>query len=102
MFQVELHPLLAQRKLVGVSYRKGVISVAHTCLARQAPELLQHPVVLQVAAETGKTPSQVSDAVGRQHVWWIVNGYSRLPTSAVDGRVAAVAHCFAIALCWTT
>ncbi|KAF6262790.1 NADP-dependent oxidoreductase domain-containing protein [Scenedesmus sp. NREL 46B-D3] len=28
--QVELHPLLAQRKLVGVSYRKGVVSVAHT------------------------------------------------------------------------
>jgi diketogulonate reductase-like aldo/keto reductase len=58
--QVELHPLLAQRKLVGVSYRKGVVSVAHTPLGRRAPELLEHPIVKQIAAETGKTVEQVS------------------------------------------
>eukprot|EP00879_Flechtneria_rotunda_P030345 GHRR01032968.1.p1 GENE.GHRR01032968.1~~GHRR01032968.1.p1 ORF type:complete len:299 (+),score=105.12 GHRR01032968.1:711-1607(+) len=57
--QIETHPLLAQRKLIGVSYRKGVVTVAHTCLARQDPELMQHPIVLQIAAETGKTANQV-------------------------------------------
>jgi diketogulonate reductase-like aldo/keto reductase len=57
--QIELHPLLAQRKLVGVSYRKGVVSVAHTPLGRRAPDLLEHPVVTQIAAETGKTVEQV-------------------------------------------
>lgn len=57
--QVELHPLLAQRKLVGVSYRKGVVSVAHSCLVRQAAEIQDSPLVQQVAAETGKTINQV-------------------------------------------
>ncbi|WIA20539.1 hypothetical protein OEZ85_004932 [Tetradesmus obliquus] len=57
--QIELHPLLAQRKLVGVSYRKGVVSVAYSPLGIGSPELLQHPVVAQIAAETGKTPVQV-------------------------------------------
>lgn len=57
--QVELHPLLAQRKLLGVSYRKGVVSVAHSCLVRQSPEVQDNPLVQQVAAETGKTINQV-------------------------------------------
>lgn len=59
VLQIELHPLLAQRKLVGVSYRKGVVSVAHSCLVRQAPEVQDSPLVQQVAAETGKTINQV-------------------------------------------
>lgn len=59
--QVELHPLCAQRKLVGVSYRKGVVSVAHTCLGgqREGGDLMSNPVVASVAAETGKTVAQV-------------------------------------------
>eukprot|EP00775_Hariotina_reticulata_P007634 gene7634-7836_t len=59
--QVELHPLCAQRKLVGVSYRKGVVSVAHTCLGgqREGEDLRSNPVVASVAAETGKTVAQV-------------------------------------------
>ena len=65
--QVELHPLLAQRKLVGVSYRKGVVSVAHSCLVRQAPEVAESPLVQRVAAETGKTINQV--CVGRGCAW---------------------------------
>jgi diketogulonate reductase-like aldo/keto reductase len=65
--QVELHPLLAQRKLVGVSYRKGVISVAYTPLGRRAPELLEHPVVTQIAAETGKTVEQVGVLSMQKH-----------------------------------
>lgn len=58
--QVELHPLLAQRKLVGVCYRKGVVCVAHSALgSHKSGELRGHPAVAAVAAEVGKTPSQV-------------------------------------------
>lgn len=64
LVQIELHPLLAQRKLVGVSYRKGVVSVAHSCLVRQAPEIQESPLVQQVAAETGKTINQVGVSLG--------------------------------------
>jgi diketogulonate reductase-like aldo/keto reductase len=64
LLQIELHPLLAQRKLVGVSYRKGVVSVAHSCLVRQAPEIQESPLVQQVAAETGKTINQVGVSLG--------------------------------------
>jgi diketogulonate reductase-like aldo/keto reductase len=56
---VELHPLLAQRKLVGVSFRQGVVTVAHSCLVRQAPEVADSPVVQQVVKATGKTLNQV-------------------------------------------
>lgn len=58
--QVELHPLLAQRKLVGVCLRKGVHSVAYSPLGhRKDNELMTHPAVLEVAAEAGKSPAQV-------------------------------------------
>ncbi|PRW21059.1 Alcohol dehydrogenase [NADP(+)] [Chlorella sorokiniana] len=57
--QIELHPLLAQRKLVGVCLRKGVHCVAYSPLGVGKDALLQHPAVLEVAAETGKSPAQV-------------------------------------------
>lgn len=56
---VELHPMLPQRKLVGVCLRKGVQSMAALPLAGALPELLQHPSVAKLAQETGKTPEQV-------------------------------------------
>lgn len=62
--QVELHPLLAQRKLVGVCLRKGVHCVAYSPLGISSTELLEHPAVTQAAQETGKTPAQVSWAEG--------------------------------------
>eukprot|EP00887_Chlorella_sp_A99_P004505 scaffold34.g4505.t1 len=46
--QVELHPLLAQRKLVGVCLRKGVHSVAYSPLGHSKTDLLEHPAVLEV------------------------------------------------------
>ena len=57
--QIELHPMLPQRKLVGVSCRLGVHSVAYSPLGHQGTELLLHPVVTKVAQETGKTNAQV-------------------------------------------
>ena len=102
--QVELHPLLAQRKLVGVCMRKvgvlstsllplvssflaarpptrraalplppdrlvalqGVHSVAYSPLGHSKEDLVTHPVVLDVAAEAGKTAAQVSRQLPRQ------------------------------------
>lgn len=58
--QIELHPELAQRKLVGVCYRKGVQCAAYAPLgSHKSKELLNHPVVHEVAKECGKTPGQV-------------------------------------------
>ena len=63
--QVELHPLLAQRKLVGVSWRKGVVSVGYGPLGGQkSKEVLEHPLVKQIAEETGKTSAQVRGVGG--------------------------------------
>ena len=58
--QIELHPMLPQRKLVGVMLRKGVHSVAYSPLGHGvSKELLEHPVVTKVAQETGKSNAQV-------------------------------------------
>ena len=57
--QIELHPMLAQRKLVGVSNRKGVQSVAYSPLGVGSNDLVNHPAVIQICKETGKTPAQV-------------------------------------------
>ncbi|GIL46420.1 hypothetical protein Vafri_3418 [Volvox africanus] len=62
--QVELHPLCAQRKLVGVMFRMGVQCVAYSPLGGQSMikpnELLTHELVARVAKDAGKTPAQVS------------------------------------------
>jgi alcohol dehydrogenase (NADP+) len=57
--QIELHPLLSQRKLVGVSARYGVHCVAYSPLGHSKTDLLEHPTILRVAQETGKTAAQV-------------------------------------------
>lgn len=57
--QVELHPLLAQRKLVGVCARKGVACIGYGPLGHSGTGLLADPEVARVAAEVGKTPAQV-------------------------------------------
>lgn len=58
--QIELHPMLPQRKLVGVSCRKGVHSVAYSPLGHGvSKELLEHPIVTKISQETGKSPAQV-------------------------------------------
>ncbi|KAI8476704.1 MAG: NADP-dependent oxidoreductase domain-containing protein [Monoraphidium minutum] len=60
--QVELHPLLAQRKMVGVLFRQGVACVAYAPLGShtaEKAELLGHPAVAAIAARAGRTPAQV-------------------------------------------
>lgn len=63
--QIELHPFLAQRKLLGVCLRKGVLCTGYCPLGSQrSKELIIHPVVNEIAKEVGKTPAQVSGAKG--------------------------------------
>ena len=57
--QIELHPLLAQRKLLGVCSRKGVRCVGYSPLGHSKTDLLEHPEVLRVASEVNKSPAQV-------------------------------------------
>ena len=49
--EVELHPLLAQRKLVGVCRRYGITVVAHTSLAHGDDQLMKHPKLVQATAD---------------------------------------------------
>lgn len=57
--QVELHPMLAQRKLVGICTRLGLQMVAYSPLGVGRTELLEHPTVKLVAERTKRTPAQV-------------------------------------------
>jgi len=49
--EVELHPLLAQRKLVGVCRRYGLLVIAHTSLAKGNDALMKHPKLIQACAD---------------------------------------------------
>lgn len=82
--QVELHPLLAQRKLVGVCLRKGVHSVAYSPLGHtgQGSEVLGHPAVAEVAAETGKSPAQVLLK------WNVQRGVAVIPKAGSEPHLA--------------
>jgi hypothetical protein len=56
--QVELHPLLAQRKLVGVCKRKGLAIIAHHPLGDA--NLATNAAVIKVAGECSRKPVEVS------------------------------------------
>ncbi len=58
--QVELHPQLAQRKLLGVCYRKGVTCVGYAPLgSHRSKDLISDAGVGELAQQLGKTPAQV-------------------------------------------
>lgn len=57
--QVELHPFLPQRKLVGVCARKGVHCIAFSPLGHSDPGVINDEVMKEVAQELGRTSAQV-------------------------------------------
>lgn len=57
--QVELHPCLPQRKLVGGLLRRGLRAVAFSPLGHSKQELLENPVVVALADELGVSSAQV-------------------------------------------
>ena len=80
---MELHPLLAQRKLVGVCLRKGVQCVGYSPLGHSKSDLLEHPTVQRVAAEAGRSPAQVRRGVagrgGLLHCCPFISLFAALP-----------------------
>lgn len=80
--QVELHPFLPQRKLVGVCLRKGVHCVAYAPLGHSINDMLEHPGVVEVAKETGKTPGQVLLK------WGVQRGMPVIPKASSKKHIA--------------
>ena len=68
--EVELHPLLAQRKLVGVCRRYGLTVVAHTSLANGDEQLTKHAKLVEACADT-KNPQSAEALLTR---WSIQRG----------------------------
>ena len=56
--QVERHPLLPQWELLDYCVRAGIVLQAHTPLGQGHAGVLKHPVVLDVARDSGLTAAQ--------------------------------------------
>jgi len=77
--QIEVHPALQQRELREYCWDHDIVPEAYSPLARG--EVLQHPVITEMAARHGKTPAQV---VLR---WHIQEGHIVIPKSTTPSRI---------------
>jgi D-xylose reductase len=69
VLQIELHPLLTQEKLVRYAQEEGMVVTAFSSLgspsyvplqmADPSESLLNHPTIMEIGQETGKTSAQV-------------------------------------------
>lgn len=80
--QIELHPDFAQRELVAVNTKHGIVTEAWSPLG-QGGELLKHPVLVRIGEKHGKTSAQV---VLR---WHVQLGHMVIPKSVTPERIAA-------------
>lgn len=71
--QIELHPYLQNRKLVGFMQEKGIAVTSYMTLGYG--KVLQDPVIQAIAAQHGATPAQVTLA------WAMQLGYAVIPSS---------------------
>lgn len=74
--QLELHPSLSQRRLVGACLRMGMTCTAYSPLGNRKGGILEAPAVMQLADTLGKTPAQV---VLR---WNVQRGIAVIPSSS--------------------
>lgn len=98
VLQVELHPLLAQEKLVRFCADEGITVTAFSPLgapsyvplgmATADDSLLAHPVVLKAAAATGRTPAQVLLR------WGVQRGTAVIPKTVRHDRLRENAAIF--------
>ena len=73
--QVEAHPYLPERELLGFCKEKGIVFLAFAPLGHgMKPGLLEDPVISAIAARVGKTPAQVLLA------WAVQRGTALLTT----------------------
>lgn len=87
--QVEFHPLLTQKKLLAFCKARGIQLEAWSPLMRGNLEL---PLLLQLAAQYGKTPAQI---VLR---WDLQHGVVTIPKSVREERIKLNADIFNFAL----
>ncbi|WP_413626291.1 aldo/keto reductase [Luteibacter sp. Lutesp34] len=80
--QIELHPDFAQRDLVAVNAKHGIVTEAWSPLG-QGGELLKHPVLVRTGEKHGKTAAQV---VLR---WHVQLGHMVIPKSVTPERIDA-------------
>lgn len=78
--QIELHPDFAQRELVAFNQRHKIVSEAWSPLG-QGGELLQHPLLVELADKHGKSAVQI---VLR---WHIQRGHMVIPKSQTPSRI---------------
>jgi D-xylose reductase len=92
VLQVELHPLLAQEKLLRFCREEEIAVTAFSPLgapsyvplgmAREADSLLVHPTITAIAAAVGRTPAQVLLR------WGVQRGTAVIPKTSRPGRLA--------------
>jgi 2,5-diketo-D-gluconate reductase A len=78
--QVELHPFFNQAELREFNASKGILTQAWSPLG-QGGELLESPVIGQIAAKHGATPAQVVIA------WHLAIGNVVIPKSVTESRI---------------
>lgn len=88
--QIELHPWLAQHRLRALHAELGITTQAWSPLARGA--LLTDPVLLALAAETGKSVAQL---VLR---WHVQSGHLVIPKASSTARIAENLNVFDFSL----
>lgn len=102
VLQVEMHPLLAQEKLLRYCRETDVAVTAFSPLgapsyvplgmATAADSLLEHPVILGIAADVGRTPAQVLLR------WGVQRGTAVIPKTSKPERLAENLTIFDVSL----
>lgn len=88
--QVELHPWLTRKDIVGWCEQRGVYVQAYCPVVRGTR--FEEPVVKKLAAKYGKTEAQVLIR------WSLDKGYIPLPKSVTPSRIVANADVYGFAL----
>ncbi|RDW92737.1 uncharacterized protein DSM5745_00059 [Aspergillus mulundensis] len=86
--QIELHPYNPSPKLFAYCTSKGIHCTAYSCLGGHSDspingrtDLLQDPIILEIAAAKGKTPAQILLK------WNLQRGVSVIPKSVTPERI---------------
>jgi len=90
MNQVELHPFLPQRELVGWCTTRGIVVEAYAPLVKA--RRMDHPVIQRVASKHQRTPAQVLVR------WALEHGLVAIPKSIHAERIRENADVFGFAL----
>lgn len=91
--QIERHPLLPQVELVQFCASHDILVQAHTALGQGKTELLEHPVLLEIAKGTGLSTAQAT------LVWNLQHGVAVVPKCTSEDHLAeinGIFHCKAL------